>query len=250
MAARFINRSPIEADDRRSLLGPIVLLWALVAAAIVGFVWVDSEFGSLSQGFYLLPWSCLAAACVLAPSVYLLYIGKFDLFHPLVFAAWSYVFPAFVIGSILVAFGWVDPYFLSFIEDPQYNFPLTLVYISIGFVGMTVGFFLPVGRRLADWIEPRLPNWRWRPEEIWLPGILLLLSGVAFNIIGFIQGLVGYQRNIEINVFDGLFFFLLTLLTEGTVLLWLAVFSSRQKTGAYYLVIAILIIFVPMRMAL
>src|SRR5688572_28512101 len=250
MAARFLNRSPIETHSRRNFVGAIIVLWALVAAAIVSFVWVDSEFGSLSEGFYLLPWSCLAAACVLAPSIYLLYVGKFDLFHPLVFAAWSYIFPAFVIGSILVAFGWVDPYFLSFIEDPQYNFPLTLVYISIGFIGMTAGFFLPVGRRLADWIEPRLPTWQWRPAEMWLPGILLLLCGVAFNIIGFIQGLVGYQRNIEISSFDGLLFSLLTLLTEGTVLLWLAVFSSRQKTGAYYLVIAILIIFVPMRMAL
>lgn len=249
MATRFISRPGIEGQDRRNLVVPILVLWALVAVAVVSYIWVDSEIASVSEGFYLLPWSILAGACVLAPSVYLLYKGKFDLFHPLVFAAWSYIFPAYVIGSILVAFGWVDRYFLSFIEDPEYNFPLTLVYISVGFLGMTAGFFLPVGRKFAEWIEPRLPKWRWRSEEMWLPGILLLLCGVAFNIIGFIQGLIGYQRNIEVNIFDGLFFFLLTLLTEGTVLLWLAVFSAKRRTGAYYLVIAILVIFLPLRMA-
>jgi hypothetical protein len=69
----------------------------------------------------------LTGICVLAPSVYLLYIGKFDLFHPLVFAAWTYVFPAFVVGSLLITFGFVNPYFMSFIDDPEYNLPLTLV---------------------------------------------------------------------------------------------------------------------------
>src|SRR5687767_10761287 len=207
MATQFSYLPSGDRGHRGNMLVPIFIILAIVAAALFTFIWIENDLGTLTHSFYILPWTILTGVCVLAPSVYLLYIGKFDLFHPLVFAAWSYIFPAFVIGSVLVAFGWVDPYFLSFIEDPQYNFPLTLIYISIGFLGMTVGFFLPFGRKVADLIEPRLPNWRWRPEEIWLPGILLLLSGVAFNIIGFIQGLVGYQRNIEINVFDGLFFF-------------------------------------------
>lgn len=249
MAVRYLGSSFNEGGSRRHLVVPILILWAIVVAAIISFIWIESEVGSMGEGFYLLPWSALAAVCVLSPSVYLLYKGKFDLFHPLVFAAWSYVFPAYVIGSLIVAFGWVDRYFLSFIEDPQYNFPLTLVYISIGFLGLTAGFFLPVGRRLSEWIEPRLPNWRWRPEQMWLPGILLLLSGVAFNIIGFIQGLIGYQRNIEVNIFDGLLFFLLTLLTEGTVLLWLAIFSAKERTGAFYVVLIVLLIFLPLRMA-
>lgn len=249
MAVRSFNGAPVETTGRRSFLVAIALLWVIVAAAVISFIWIDSEVSSMGEGFYLLPWTCLAGACVLAPSVYLLYQGKFDLFHPLVFAAWSYVFPAYVIGSLIVTFGWVDRYFLSFIEDPQYNLPLTLVYISVGFVGLSVGFFLPIGRKAAEWLEPRLPRWNWRPERMWLPGVLLLLSGVAFNIIGFIQGLIGYQRSHEISIFDGLLFFLLALLTEGTVLLWLAIFTAKERTGAYYLVLAVLILFLPLRMA-
>ncbi len=114
---------------------------------------------------------------------------------------------------------------------------------------MTVGFFLPFGKYIANLAERRLPKWNWRPEQVWLPGILLLLIGVAFNIIGFIQGILGFQRNIEFSVYDGLLFFLFTFLTEGTVLLWLAIFSSKQRSATFYIVLAILIVFVPLRMA-
>lgn len=248
MATRFIGKLP-PAQERSNLVVPVVILWAVVAAAIVSFVWIDNELGSMMEGLYLLPWSCLTAIVVLAPTAYLAYVGKFDLFHPLIFAAWSYIFPAFVIGSVVIALGWVSPYYLTFIEDPEYNLPLTLVYISLGFLGMTVGFFLPVGKYLANVAERRFPKWNWQPEQVWLPGILLLLIGVAFNIIGFIQGILGFQRNIEFSVYDGLLFFLFTFLTEGTVLLWLAIFSSKQRSATFYLILALLVIFVPLRMA-
>ena len=232
------------------MIVPIVIIMALVSAAVVSFIWIDNEMGTAMQGFYLLPWTALTGACVLSPTVYLLYIGKFDLFHPLVHGVWVYIFPAFVIGGVLIAFGFVDPYFMAFIDNPQYNLPLTLLYISIGFLGMTAGFFLPVGQLLSDAIEPRLPKWQWKSEQVWLPGILLLLSGVAFNAIGFIQGLVGFQRNIDVGMFDGVLFFLVSVLTEGTVLLWLAVFSTKQRNAIFYIVIGVLIIFLPLRMAM
>ena len=128
MATQFSHRLPSANRDRRNLLVPILIISAIVATALASIVWIENDISSLTRSFYLLPWTVLAGACVLAPSIYLLYVGKFDLFHPLVFAAWSYVFPAFVIGSLLIAFGWVSPYFLSFIDDPEYN--LCLLYTS------------------------------------------------------------------------------------------------------------------------
>ncbi len=99
MATRFIGKLP-PVQERSNLVVPVVILWAVVAAAIVSFVWIDNELGSMMEGLYLLPWSCLTAIVVLAPTAYLAYVGKFVLFHPLIFAAWSYIFPAFVIGSL------------------------------------------------------------------------------------------------------------------------------------------------------
>ncbi|CAN5206349.1 hypothetical protein BH10ACI1_BH10ACI1_23820 [soil metagenome] len=249
MATSDIKRFTAKRNARSNFILPIMIMWGLVGLAVLSFVWLENDFSSSLQDLYLLPWAILTGICVISPSIYLFYKGKFDLFHPLVFAAWSYILPAFVFGGVIIAFGWVNPYFLVFIEDPQYNLPLTMVYIGIGFLGLSAGFFLPIGKFFANKIENILPTWNWKPETVWTPGVLLLLIGVGFNILGFIQGLLGFQRNIEINVFDGLLFFLLIVLTEGTVLLWLAIFTTKQKNGIYYIMLIVLILFLPLRMA-
>ncbi|PYS97857.1 MAG: hypothetical protein DMF63_18495 [Acidobacteria bacterium] len=250
METQFSYKIPIPRRSRsQSFLVPIVIVFGIVLAAFASFIWIENDLGSLTPSFYLLPWTFLTGVCVLAPSVYLLYIGKFDLFHPLVFAAWTYVFPAFVVGALLITFGFVNPYFMSFIDDPEYNLPLTLVYIAVGFLGLTAGFYIPVGQFITNLIEPRLPHWNWKPEQVWLPGIMLLFAGVAFNALGFVEGILGYQRNVGFSVFDGLLFFLLFVLGEGTVLLWLAVFSTKQRGFAFYLMVALLLVFLPIRMA-
>lgn len=249
MATPNLGRLPASKGERSNFALPILTLWGLVVGAIAIIIWLESDISDTQKGLYLLPWVVFAGICVLAPSIYLFYKGKFDLFHPLVFAAWSYVFPAFVVGGVIVAFGWVNPFFLSFIEDPQYNLPLTLVYVAIGFVGLTIGYFLPIGRYFAEKIEPRLPKWHWDPDHVWFPGVLLLITGIGINILGFIQGILGYQRNVEVNVFDGTLFFLLTVLSEGTVLLWLAVFGTKKRNGIYYIMLTVLILFLPIRMA-
>lgn len=237
------------AIRRGGLLLPIAVLWGTMLILGVGFLWFENESSVSTSNYYLLPWAALTAVVLLSPSIYLYQKGKFNFFHPLVYPVWSYVFPAFVIGALLINFDLVDWYFLSFIEDPQYHIPLSLVYICIGFIGLTAGFFLPVGQKLADRLEPKLPRWDWRPEKVWLAGVVLLAGGIAINAFGFLQGLVGFQRNIDISIFDGLVFFLLAVLTAGTVLLWLAVFSVRYRSGVFYLIVGLLLVFIPIRMA-
>jgi hypothetical protein len=238
-----------EVPARGVGLAPILAIWVGGLLLGVGFLWFEGGLGEYFSSLYLLPWSVMAGIVVLAPSIYLYYTGKFDLFNPLVFATWSYVFPALIIGSVIVAFRLIDPYFMPFIGDPEYNLPLSLVYIAIGFAGLSLGYFLPLGRKIAERTEGYLPKMDWRPEQVWAAGVVLLIIGVGFNILGFLQGLLGYQRNIDVDVFDGLLSFLLNILTAGTVLLWLAIFSTKQKTGAFYLILAVLILFFPIRMA-
>lgn len=250
MSALRVNNINSVPKKGTSVLIPIGILWGLAIFLGAGFLWFTGAFSDSLESLYLIPWVAILGLIVVAPSIYLIYIGKFDLFHPLVFAAWSYVFPAFVIGGVLLNLDLVDWYFLSFIEDPRYNIPLTVVYIAIGFLGLIAGYYLPVGRLFAEALEKRLPAWDWKPDHVWNAGILLLLIGVGANALAFIQGLVGYQRAEAIDVFDGLISFLLIVLTAGTVLLWLAIFSTDKRTGIYYLVLALLIVFVPIRMAL
>ena len=250
MASVGLQNQKFSVKSRQSLLIPILLLWGVAGFITIGLIWVQNDLGHTLKGFYLLPWAVVAGIVVLTPSAYLFYTGRFDPFHPLVFAAWSYIFPAFIIGAVIISFHLVNPYFLTFIDDPEYNLPLSLVYVAIGFIGLTAGYSLPVGRYFANKIEPRLPNWQWEPSRVWLGGILLLLAGIAVNIIGFIQGIMGFQRVTEVGIFDALLFFLVILISEGSVLLWLAVFSVKQKSVVYFSVIALLIAFIPLRMAL
>ncbi|HSI87858.1 MAG TPA: hypothetical protein VK918_02310 [Pyrinomonadaceae bacterium] len=241
---------PPRSSAPGGLLLPVAFLWGLLLLVGAVLLWFGFDAGEAYGNFYLLPWILLTGIVVASPSIYLLYIGKFDLFHPLVFAAWSYIFPAFVIGGVIIAFDMVSWYFMSFIEDPRYNLPLTLVYIAIGYLGLTVGYFLPVGKWMAETSEKFFPKWDWRPDQVWLGGVVLLIIGIAVNLIGFIQGLIGYQRNIDIGAYDGLLYFLVTVLTAGSVLLWLAIFMVRERTGVFFLITALLIIFIPLRMAL
>lgn len=250
MAFSGIQRLSSLPAGKGNLLTPVLVLWGVAALITVALVWFAADVGDSYRSFYILPWVFLTAIVVTAPSIYLYSRGRFDFFHPLVFAAWSYVFPAFVIGGVIIAFDWVEWYFMSFIEDPKYNLPLTLVYISLGFAGLTAGYFLPVGKWLADKIEYFFPKWNWQPEKVWIPGLILLLIGVGVNVLGFIQGLLGFQRNVEIGAFDGLLYFLVTVLTAGTVLLWLAIFQVKTKTTYYYVVFSLLVLFIPLRMAL
>jgi hypothetical protein len=250
MATGKLTNFNLRNPQKVNPLIPILVIWGLVLTLGFAFIWFEYGLNESMKSFYLIPWVFLAAMVVLSPTVYLVYKKKFDPFHPLVFAAWTYVFPALVFGGVIVSMGWVNPYFLTFIEDPEYNLPLTLVYIALGFLGLIVGYAIPIGKYFAEKIEPRLPKWEWDPSEVWLPGILLMLAGIGINILGFIQGIMGFQRVTDINIFDGVIYFLLILLSEGNILLWLAIFSAKKKTGIYWIVLVLLILFLPLRMAL
>lgn len=225
-------------------------MWGIVIGVILAIFWYNSDFSSSLQRIYLLPWSLLTGVILLAPSIYFVYKKKFDPFHPLVFGVWSYLFPAFVIGGLILAFGWSDPYYLTFVENPRFNLPLSLMYVAIGYLGIVAGYFVPLGRIGAEKTEKWLPKWNWRPNEVWVPGIFLILAGIGFNIFGFLQGLLGFQRVDEIGIFDGLLFFLVIILTEGSLLLWLGIFSVKEKKGIYYLILLALIAIIPLKMGL
>lgn len=243
------SAAPARAE-KPSLLPAVLLAWG-------GFIILGTVFLFYSAGltedlgrYYLIPWAVLAGAVVLTPSLIYLRNGTFDLFHPLVYGVWSYIFPAFILGAFIISFGWTEVYFLTYIENPEYNLPLSLFYVVIGYLGVVAGFYLPLGGYVVRALERYLPNWKWEMEDVWLPGVLLILAGVAMNIIGLLQGLLGFQRVDEIGVFDGLIVYLTILFTEGFILLWLMVFSAKQRTGLHYLITIFLIAMIPLKMAL
>jgi hypothetical protein len=230
-----------SGGTRRSLLYPILTLWGLVAVCLATVFISVYGFSDQSSKYYLLPW-CLATGTVIsAPSIVLIYQGRFNPFHPLVFPAWSYFLPGFFVGGLVVAFGLSQPYFLSYIQDETYNLPLTFVYIMLGFGGLTGGFSIPYAKRLGFWISTWLPKWEMPSNRIASSGLILLGLGLANTFAGFALGLFGFQKVAEAGIFDGIIYLLSLFLLEASFLLWLYIFR-RPKIGFSETVIILILL--------
>ncbi len=232
-----INNS---AKDRTLLL-PVFGLFSLVVIGLITMLTlVTDEFNPFRE-MYLLPWVFGTGIVIAAPSIYLYYKGRFNFFHPLVFAAWSYFFPAFFVGGLVLASGITEPYFLAFIDDQHYNLPLTLVYVMLGYAGLTFGFYLPFGGFLGSKLSGWLPVWKWDNFQLLIPGLILLTLGLLNTILAFVNGLLGFQKVEEIGSYDGIIFLLTLFWLEASFLLWLWVFRAERRNFNHYFVIGILL---------
>lgn len=241
MAEYKLQNPTFLPEKRTNLLAPIAFLWGLAIIFFIGFYIFDAGWNSSGTKFYLLPWTFLTGAVILAPSAYLFFKKQFDPFHPLVFPAWSYFFPAFFIGGLILSSGLSNPYFLAFVQNEEYDLPLTMVYVMLGFAGLTVGFYLPFGKKFGEFIKKRLPVLNWTPEQVIKPGLILLAFGLVNTVLAFSVGLLGFQRVEEIGVFDGVIFLLTFFWLEASFLLWLCIFRTKKLNFNHYAVIAILL---------
>ena len=83
-----------EQPDR--MLYAIGVLWGLVLLSMIVIAWLFGIFEEPGGYSYLLPW-CFATGLVVGfPIVYQLYHDRFDPFHPIIFASWSYFLPDFL----------------------------------------------------------------------------------------------------------------------------------------------------------
>ena len=212
------------SNPRRGLIYAIITFWGLVAICLLTIFVSEVGFGDRSSKYYLLPWCMATGAVIAAPSVYLFYKGKFDPFHPLVFPAWSYFFPGFFIGGLVVAAGLSQPYFLSYIQDETYNLPLTFIYIILGYGGLTVGFGIPYAKKFGQWLSNWFPRWEITTDKIAVPALILLALGLINTLLAFGLGILGFQKVEQIGVFDGIIFLLSLFWIEAAFLLWLYVF--------------------------
>jgi len=247
----------IEREKQHSvLLNPLglgVAMMVATASAVLGALAFSLlSTSSLFGGEWALLVSLFAIAVFMLPTFYEWKRGSLDLFQPIIFATWTYLLPAFGIGGLILCFGFNQPYFLSFIQDPSRDIPLTLIYILIGFIGLCIGYYWRNTQRIADWFCSVLPRLTWEGGGAWTGGILLILFGIGINILGFIAGVFGYQRLDRSGTFDSLIVYFGLFFLEGSVLLWLLFFKSRERGRPLfsYLVLFGLLSLIPMRVAL
>jgi hypothetical protein len=232
------RRSGFSPD--RLIVPAVAAMASAVAITLILFLLDGGAFHAFPN-LFLIPWVIGLAIMLSMPSLILYYKGRFSLADPIVFATWSYFFPAFVLGGFFFAVGWSQPTFLSFIQDVEYTLPFTIILIALGFSGLVVGYFLPVGERIGSFIASRLPM-KSRPLRSYIaPGVVLLLLGVMNTGIAFALGLFGYQRNLELSQYEGLIYLTTLFWMQGSFLLWFLVFKQKKLDIVFVPVLVLLL---------
>jgi hypothetical protein len=234
-----VNNFPIQ-NKSLGMLAPILVLWTIVATSVIVWLLLDEDISKTFPQYYLFPWVFVAAISIAIPNLYLIKKKQFNFFHPLTFAAWSYFIPAFIVGGIILSTGISEPWFMSLISDATYNLPLTMVYVSLGYLGLSIGFFLPFSEKIGRKIGEMLPIWEWQANQVTLPAFVLLLIGLANTVLAFFLGILGFQRSAEIGAYDGSLFLLTLLWLEAAFLLCLWIFRAKKFNSNHYFVIGFL----------
>lgn len=213
----------------------------LMAGSVIVAAFVLAAMGGVFESFpyfFLLPWIIGLGVVMAIPSAVLYHRGEFSLGHPIVFATIGYFGPAFVLGGALLAMGYSEPYYLSYIQDARSDLPFTVVIIGLGFASLSAGFFLPIGSRPGNWIRNLLPEADYPAPAFVLPGVILLVLGVANTIFAFTIGLFGYQFSSESNTYAGLIYLSTLFRVQASFLLWLVIFRQPKLNFVSMMLIA------------
>jgi oligosaccharide repeat unit polymerase len=229
-----------QRSGERTFIPGIALMALTAIVALVGVFAANDAFESYPY-LFLVPWIFALAIVMAIPSVILIYQKKFSFADPIVFGTWAYFFPAFVVGGLFFSTGWSQPYYLAYVQDVPYNLPLTIGLVALGFAGLSLGYFLPIGARIGAWIEHYLPQANFKPSKYVGPGIVLLALGILNTILAFILGVFGYQKADQISSYDGLIYFTTLFWMEASFLLWYLIFRKTQNILVNGVLIVLLI---------
>lgn len=217
---------------------------ATMAGVLFAAFWFLVYIGGLLDSFsflFLLPWIILLTAVLLAPVMYFASRGGQGFDSPLMLCTVSYFIPAFAVGGLSLAVGWSQPYYLDLINDVRTTLQFTILLIIIGYVGLAVGFFLPIGSKAGDLFGKILPEREHTASAYLLPGVILLSIGLLSSTYALIAGVIGFQRVDEVGIFDGLIFLSTLFPAQGSFILWWALFREGRLSTRSWIIVGFLI---------
>lgn len=217
----------------------LLLMLVTVVVALLVFL-LNSDLTDSFPYLYLLPWIFALFAVLCAPTVFLYWRGRLTLYDPLVYATWSYFFPAFVLGGVMLASGWSQPFYLSFIQDADVNLPYTIVLIMLGYGGLCAGYFSGLGTRLGTTVSRYLPSRDFQPSALLTAGIVLLLLGSFNFVVALGLGVIGYQKTDFVEAYSGLLFLTTLFWMQGSFVVWYIVFKKGEYDFKALLIVGFL----------
>jgi hypothetical protein len=243
-----LTNSYISTPNRFGFMTAIAVLWGL--AIVLGVIWLlVADDGNTFPHVNLLGWLGLTAVSILIPNFILYRKNQFKIYNPIVFASFTYFFPAMVIGGLLFLSGMSNPYFAVFIQDFETDISMTFWAVILGFTGLSVGFLTPIGKIAGSYIESKLPQTDWNPQKIIIPTLFLMTIGILNSFFAFTLGLIGFQKAAEIGEYDGLIYVVTMFSTVGFFLLCLIVFKTPKFSINTWL-IALLLVLITVARAL
>ncbi len=240
MQARVIDPGSIRPDPQPVLIS-VGVMGAVLFTGLV-LLALNSGISESFPYFFLIPWVAALAVVLLIPSAVLWYQGKFSFDNPIVFATFSYFFPAFVLGGFALAAGLSQPPFLSNIQDAPTNLPFTVQLIMMGFAGLAVGYFLPIGKKIGEISSRFFLKRAYSDDSYLMPGLVLLGIGMLNSALSLSFGLFGFQQATEYGTYDGVLFLATLFWLEASFLLWYVVFRRHDFNTKSYITIAILVV--------
>lgn len=229
---------PREGQALQAGLG----IMAIVVFTTLLLYVLNSDSAASFPYFFIIPWLLALLVVLLIPSAVLWYQGRWTLDNPLLFGTFSYFIPAFVVGGFALAAGLSQPYFLVYIQDAEMNLPFTIQLIMLGYAGLAIGYFLPLGRMAGAFASRFFRESVYTDRSYIIPALLLLVLGIVNSAVSLLSGLFGYQRVIEVGTFDGIIFLATLFWLQGSFMLWFLIFRQRSFDSRSYFVIGVLIV--------
>lgn len=227
-ADRHSNLVASIAGQRPLLIGIGLMVFAVILGSLF-FLGFESTLGAMERP-YLVPWVIATGLTLVAPLVFLYRRGEFTLIHPLVLLTVTYLFPIFFVGGWSLVFGWSNFYYLSYVDDPEWNFQLTFAYIIIACISLSIGMLLPVGKWLGLRCGKLLPTWDFTVNELLVLGTAFLAVGIFLLVTSIDAGTTGYQglEFDSLREVGSLGTFLGMVLPASSVFLWIAFFKLER----------------------
>ncbi len=237
--ATAIKTERASAGNERAFSAGLALMFCALLVAGIALL-LNSDLTQSFPYLYLLPWIIALFVLLTVPTAILYYKGRLTLYDPLVYATWSFFFPSFVIGGVMLMAGWSQPYFLSFIQDAEYNLPYSIILIMLGYAGLAAGYFSPFGSRLGSIIGAKLPTRDFDTSALLWPGLFLLILGTFNTVAALFLGIVGYQRSEVIDSYSGIVFLTTLFWMQGTFILWYIIFRRGKLEFRSGMLVALL----------
>ncbi len=84
-----IQPNHVLENKDTALIFPMLIIAAIIFVGGLSIFYLADDTNNPFKEMYLMPWVFLVGIVIAAPNFYLIYKGRFNFFHPLVFAAWS-----------------------------------------------------------------------------------------------------------------------------------------------------------------